>query len=136
MVRDTFTHRRTRWLDFLVEVNCDNELARLQALEYDLQLTIRDGHKKAALAMFKHLGATAPVQVIVENDMVYIPHFDEMMNQLSNRGCLVQISFKHQWKNCHQWKNPQHGFSDNCLNSLLSARDDSQRCCVTTFTAT
>ncbi|XP_050736677.1 uncharacterized protein LOC127008547 isoform X2 [Eriocheir sinensis] len=93
-----------------------------------LQLIIRDGHMGAALELFKHLDTSISVQVILENEVTYIPRLDEMLCQLSQRDCAVQIFFK------HQWKNKEGGSSDEYLGMLQPKGCSNQRCSLTKFT--
>lgn len=118
----------TKWLDILVEAKCDATLATLLAPLNDLQLIVRDGHMGAALALFKYLDTNIPVQVILENEVTYIPHLDDMLCQLSQRDCAVQIFFK------HQWKNKECGSSDEYLGKLQPEGCSSYGCSVTKFT--
>ncbi|XP_050736742.1 uncharacterized protein LOC127008578 isoform X5 [Eriocheir sinensis] len=82
----------------------------------------------AALALFKYLDTNIPVQVILENEVTYIPHLDDMLCQLSQRDCAVQIFFK------HQWKNKECGSSDEYLGKLQPEGCSSYGCSVTKFT--
>ncbi|XP_050736740.1 uncharacterized protein LOC127008578 isoform X2 [Eriocheir sinensis] len=118
----------TKWLDILVEAKCDDTLATLLAPLNDLQLIVRDGHMGAALALFKYLDTNIPVQVILENEVTYIPRLDDMLCQLSQRDCAVQIFFK------HQWKNKECGSSDEYLGKLQPEGCSSYGCSVTKFT--
>lgn len=73
-----------------------------------------------ALALFEHLDTDIPVQVILENEVTYIPQLDEMLHQLSKRNCEVEIFFR------HQWKNKDYGSSDEHLAKLLSGGSHSE----------
>ncbi|XP_050722970.1 uncharacterized protein LOC127001806 [Eriocheir sinensis] len=118
----------TKWLDILVEAKCDDTLATLLAPLNDLCLIVHDGHMGAALALFKHLDTKISVQVTLENEVTYIPRLDDMLCQLSQRDCAVEIFFQ------HQWKNKECGSSDEYLGKLQPGGCRSHGCRVTKFT--
>ncbi|KAK8402470.1 hypothetical protein O3P69_000707 [Scylla paramamosain] len=118
----------TRWLDFLVEAECNEELASLLARFFSGSLEVCDGHTRAALVLFKYLDISTPVRIILENEVSYIPYLDDMLVSLSKRNCEVELSFQ------HQWRYKESGFSDYHLNSLLGGKDENQKCNVSRFT--
>lgn len=85
------------------------------------QLVIRDGHMGAALTLFSHLDTNIPIQIILENEVNYIPLLHEMLCKLSVRKCAVEIFFQ------HQWKNDKYGISDEWLLILLPKEHNNVR---------
>nr|XP_045622412.1 uncharacterized protein LOC123772998 [Procambarus clarkii] len=117
-----------QWLDLVVETMCDNNMAALIAKYISKQLVVRDGHTAAALKMFDHLEPNIPVQIIMENEVCYIPQLDELLNELSGRKCEVEFYLKYQFKHSHQY-----GTSDSLLQRLTQGTRE-ERCRVSRFT--
>ncbi|KAK8739058.1 hypothetical protein OTU49_017420 [Cherax quadricarinatus] len=119
--------KEAQWLDLVVETKCDDKMAALIAHEIKLQLVVRDGHTGAALKMFDYLEPNVPVQIILENEVRYIPQLNELLDDLSRRECFVQLILK------HQWKHNQYGTSDSLLQRLVNETGNSE-CRVSHFT--
>ncbi|XP_069171434.1 uncharacterized protein [Procambarus clarkii] len=117
----------SQWLDLVVETRCDDQMAVLIAKEITKQLVVRDGHTGAALKMFGHLEPNIPVQIILENEVCYIPQLDELLDELSGRKCQVEFFLR------HQWKHREYGTSDKLLQRLTSGTGH-ERCRVYRFT--
>ncbi|KAG7154486.1 NACHT, LRR and PYD domains-containing protein 10-like 5 [Homarus americanus] len=116
-----------QWLDIVAETNCDDVMTDLVSKKIYNQLVVRDGHTKAALKMFDCLSTNVSVQVILENEVCFIPYLEELIDKLSGRKCHVEFLLK------HQWKHSQYGTSDTLLKNLTKEKGEN-RCRVIRFT--
>nr|XP_053638333.1 uncharacterized protein LOC128692964 isoform X1 [Cherax quadricarinatus] len=118
--------KEAQWLNLVMETRCNDKMAALIAQQI-ISLVVRDGHTGAALKMFDYLEPNVPVQIILENEVRYIPQLHELLENLSGRKCCVQLFVK------HQFKHSQYGTSDSILQCLTNATGNSG-CTVSHFT--
>ena len=103
-----------QWLDVITETECSDEVTRLVAENLDLKLIIRDGHTRAALQVMKHLDERIPVRIVLDCEVLHVPHLEVMLSQIAERDCDVELFLN------HQWRDSDLGLSDNLLGSLIN----------------
>ncbi|XP_069187899.1 uncharacterized protein [Procambarus clarkii] len=110
-------------LNLVTETECNENITKYVSCNITEELNVNDGQVSAAAALFQYLKPCIPVYIVLDTDVCQIPDLTQMMIQLSERNCDVELHVK------HQWKDSDYGTSDSLLGYIIN-----KRCRLSSFT--